>query len=335
MVESSIFEKVGDLLSIDIVKTGKQVLTLEADSLARLAESLDSSFDQAVGLIRKSRGKVVVSGMGKAGLVGTKIAATFASLGTSSFFMHPAEASHGDLGMVSAADVLLLLSNSGSSTETTALLSPLGAIGVKIIAITSKPESALGEKAHVVLSLGKFEEACLMKLAPTTSTTLMLALGDALAVAAMQANTNFDEKRYAFLHPAGALGKKLLPVKEIMRRGDEVVICDKSTEVKAVLFAITSARSGLALIVGEDKRLVGVFTDGDLRRALEKNQAVLQTQVGEVMTRHPKTIHEKHFAMEAIKRLRHYKIGDLPVVDETNSPVGVISVKDLLVFGLV
>lgn len=321
-------------MNSDIVKIGKEVLSIESQSLSRLADRIDSSFAQGVNLIRESRGKVVVSGMGKAGLIGVKIAATFSSLGTPSFFMHPAEASHGDLGMVSRDDVLLFLSNSGSSSEITTLLPALGSIGVKIIAITSKPESLLGKKSDILLLLGEFEEACLMGLAPTTSTTLMLAMGDALAVAVMKARGGFDEKSYAFFHPAGALGKKLLPVKEIMRKGYEVVICSESTQVTNALFDITKARSGLALIVNDNGSLEGVFTDGDLRRALETDQNALKCQVSKVMTRHPKTIKKDKHVMEAIKLFGDYKIGDLPVVDNYNRPEGVISAKDLLLFGL-
>ena len=186
-----------------------------------------------------------------------------------------------------------------------------------------------------MLELGTFDEACLMGLAPTTSTTLMLALGDALAVAVMKNNPGFDERRYAFFHPGGSLGKKLLKVEQVMRQGEEVAICDQQTEIKSVLFAITHARSGLALIVDRKKKLVGVFTDGDLRRALEKTKEVLKQKVGEVMTIHPKTIGAEEFAIKAVKVLGENKIGDLPVVDDSNRPLGVVSAKDLLSLGLI
>ncbi len=321
----------------EIIETGKQVIHLEAKALFALEELIDSSFTQAVTLIQslEGKGKLIISGMGKAGLIGAKIAATFSSLGTASFFMHPAEASHGDLGMVSETDVLLLLSNSGASEEVIHLIPSFKKLGVSIIAITSKPKSILAKNADVTLNLGDFQEACLMKLAPTTSTTLMLALGDALAVATMKIKKGFDEKAYAFFHPGGLLGKKLLKVEEVMRKGDDVVKCSETTEVKSVLFAMTKTRSGMALILAKDGSLEGVFTDGDLRRALEKNENILKQEVRIWMTANPQSIEAGHFVTKAVKILGDEQIGDLPVVNHQNKPLGIISAKDLLSLGLI
>ena len=302
-----------------------------------LEKLIDYSFVQAVKLIQslKGKGKLVISGMGKAGHIATKIAATFSSLGTSSFFIHPAEASHGDLGMVGAFDVIMLLSNSGASEEVNYLIPSFKKMGIKIIAITSEPKSVLGKNADVTLNLGHFQEACLLKLAPTTSTTLMLALGDALAVATMKTNDEFDERAYAFFHPRGALGKKLLKVEEVMRKGDDMVLCSKDTNLKSVLLAMTESRSGLSLVLSSDGRLAGVFTDGDLRRALEKNENILDQEVKMLMTVNPQSIQLGHLVTQAIKILGDKQIGDLPVVDKENKPVGIISAKDLLSMGLI
>ena len=318
----------------ELLETGKKVLSLEASAVRTLAEMLDENFLKAVDFIVKCRGKVVVSGMGKAGLIGQKIASTFSSLGRSSFFMHPADASHGDLGMVKPEDVVILLSNSGESAEVTTILPALRVIGASLIAVTGNPDSVLARKSDIVLLIGKVEEACLMGLAPTTSTTAMLAMGDALAVSAMKRDGTFDEARYAFFHPSGALGKKLLTVDQVMRKKTESVIATEDRTVRDILFAITKMRAGLAALVDHKEILIGVFTDGDLRRALEGKEDILHRPVREVMTREPRAIDHKAYALQALKMMRDHRIGDLPVVDGSRRPVGVISMKDLVTIGL-
>ncbi len=319
-----------------ILKKGREVVELEAKVIHSLVERLDANFTQAVEKITACRGRVVLSGVGKAGTIARKIASTFSSLGTASFFMHPAEASHGDLGMVRRDDIVLFLSNSGESSEVNALIPSIKALGAFLIAITGQKESTLGREADLTLDIGMNPEACSLGLAPTSSTTAMLVMGDALAVTVMEQKPDFDEKHYAFFHPGGALGKKLLRVHEVMRKGEEVVILPETATVRDCLFAITKAasRAGAAVLVDGNGKLAGIFTDGDLRRGLEKDPDALVKPVKAVMTRSPRSTTENAFAMEALKILRDLKIGELPVLNDAGKPVGVLSVKDLISIGL-
>ncbi|MBN2145615.1 MAG: KpsF/GutQ family sugar-phosphate isomerase, partial [Candidatus Aureabacteria bacterium] len=258
---------------------------------------------------------------------------TLASTGTPSFFMHPAEAMHGDLGMLRKEDVVILLSYSGETEEITRLLPMLKVVGSKTIAITKNRSSTLGKNADIVLELGSLEEACPMGLAPTTSTTAMLALGDALAIVLLKIR-HFDEKQYAFFHPGGSLGKKLLTVKDLMRTDERCPILSEERPVKEVMLAVSSARAGSAIIVSSEGKLVGVFTDGDLRRHLNRSLVFIDGPVSEVMTRNPKYVEESVYALEAVGIMKEFMIGELPVVDQDKIPLGLLDLKDLVNIGL-
>ncbi len=286
-------------------------------------------------MIFSCKGKVVISGMGKPGLVGQKISATLASTGTPSLSLHPAEAIHGDLGRVTAEDIVIILSNSGETEEIVRLLPMVKRISARMIAMTGNPQSTLAKYSDVVLNVSVQEEACSLGLAPTASTTAMLAMGDALAVALVE-KRNFKEEDYAFFHPGGSLGKKLvLRVEEIMRSGKEHAVADHQTKIKEVLLLITQARAGAASIVNGNGKLVGIFTDGDLRRHLEKDPDLSKKKVADVMTPHPAVITKDRLAAEALRILKEKKIDEIPVVDEEGRPIGLVDVQDLLKAGLV
>ncbi|MBN8215938.1 MAG: KpsF/GutQ family sugar-phosphate isomerase [Spirochaetes bacterium] len=317
-----------------ILRRGRGVIALESKVLGDLSARLDARFTEAVGALVACRGKVVLCGMGKAGIIARKIASTLSSLGTPSFFMHPGEASHGDLGMVNSDDIVIMISNSGESDEVTALIPSVKAIGALLIAITGREKSILAREAKIHLFLGENPEACSLGLAPTSSTTAMLAMGDALAVCVMEQKPAFKEREYAFFHPGGALGKKLLKVGDLMRKGADAPVVGELTTVQEVLFAMTRARAGAAMVVDAGGRLTGFFADGDLRRHLERDASVLGQPVVSCMTRAPKTIPASAYAMEALKKMRDHRIGDLPVLDEAGKPVGMMALKDLASIGL-
>lgn len=319
-------------MSID---RAKEVLKIESEAIASLIDRIDADFDKAVKILCGCRSRVVITGMGKPGIIARKISATLASTGTPSLFLHPAEAIHGDLGMVTRDDVVVALSNSGETEEITKLLSTIKKIGTKLIALTGNLNSTLAKNSDVVLNVGVDKEACPLGLAPTASTTAMLAMGDALAIA-ISDKKGFRHEDYAFYHPGGALGKRLLlKVEDIMRTGRENPVVRKDMLVKEVLFAITKARAGSCSIVDQDGTFVGIFTDGDLRRHLEADSNLSSKRIDEVMTKSPKTIGKDQLAAEAFKILKEYKIDELPVVDECNRPIGLIDVQDLLKAGLV
>lgn len=311
----------------------QQVIDTEIEGLRLLKSQINNGFDRAIEILSKTSHHVVISGMGKAGLVGQKISATFASTGTPSFFMHPAEAIHGDFGMLRPDDVVVLLSFGGETEEITRLLPMLKTMGNHIIAITKSRNSSLGRAADVVLELGDAKEACPIGMAPTTSTTLMLVLGDCLAVALMKLK-NFDEKQFAFFHPGGSLGKKMLKVRDIMRQQDKCPVLSDQTSIKEVIFEITRAGAGAAILVNEQGVLSGIFTDGDFRRVLSKKQLDFDHKVITVMTQNPKSILSDQFALEAVGLLKKFMIGELPVVDSQNVPQGLVNLKDLINIGL-
>lgn len=312
----------------------REVLNLEAQAVASLVERLDDRFLDAVRLIIRCKGRVVVTGMGKPGLIGQKISATLASTGTPSYSLHPAEALHGDLGRVVKQDVLLMISNSGETDELVRLIPLVKKIGAKVIAITGKRDSTLGKHADVLLDIGPIPEACPLGLAPTTSTTAMLALGDALALAVLK-ERGFTAEDFAGFHPGGSLGRKLLRVDEIMRKGAANPIMPQERTVKEALFAITEARAGAISCVDEEGRLVGIFTDGDLRRHLALEPNVEAATLRNVMTKSPITIGPDRLAAEAAQILRERRIDELPVVDARGRPVGMVDIQDLLAVGLV
>jgi arabinose-5-phosphate isomerase len=313
----------------------RRVLAIERDALSGLLRRIDKGFDRVAEVLFRTKGKVIVSGMGKPGFIAQKISATLSSTGTPSLYLHPAEALHGDLGRVTSEDAILALSNSGETEEIIKLLPVIKKIGATLVAMVGNKESTLARNADFVLDVSVRREACPLGLAPTASTTAMLAMGDALAVALLEMK-GFKEKDFAFFHPGGILGKRLvLQVQDIMRTGRANPVAPQSMKIKQVLIEITKARAGSASIVDHSGRLVGIFTDGDLRRHIEMDPAILERPVSAVMTRKPKVIARDRLAAEALQVLRSKKLDELPVVDHRNRPVGLLDVQDLLKAGLV
>jgi arabinose-5-phosphate isomerase len=318
-----------------ITRQARDVLRIEAEAIFNLIGRIDKSFQKAVEIIFACKGKVVVTGMGKAGIVGQKISATLSSLGTPSLWLHSAEAIHGDLGRITRDDVVLALSNSGRTEEIAKLLPFVKKIGARLIAFTGNLKSPLAVNADCCLDVSVKREACPLGLAPTASTTAMLAMGDALAIALLN-KKKFKAEDFAFFHPGGVLGKRLLlKIKDIMRTGHANPVAGENTLIKDVLIAITQARAGSASIVDKRGRLVGIFTDGDLRRHLKQDANLTLRKVKEVMTKAPVTITPDRLAAEAYHILEERKIDEIPVVDSKNRPVGLVDVQDILKAGLV
>lgn len=309
-----------------------EVLRLEARTIAQLEHRLDARFCEAVDLLLACRGMVVVTGVGKAGLVGQKLSATLASTGTPSIFVHPTEALHGDLGRIRAQDVVLAISNSGESAEIGALLGPLRRLGAKIVALTGVGDSQLARLADCVLDIGRVEEACPMKLAPTASTSALLAMGDALAMVVLQ-ERSFSREDYALFHPGGMLGRKLMRVKEVMRKGEQLPIVAAGTTLREVVRVMnnTPGRPGVALVVDASRSLAGIFTHGDLAR-LHEREAMVDTQVAidALMGRNPKTIGPEQLVEEAQRLLHDFRIDQIAVIDDARRPIGLLDVQDLL-----
>ena len=313
----------------------KQVIQIEIQALKDLAQRLDSHFLKAIALILKCKGRVIVSGMGKTGIIGRKIAATLSSTGTPSMWMHSAEALHGDLGQVTKNDVLILISNSGETEETKRLLPFIKKINAKIIAITGNVKSTLGKYSDVALDVSVRHEGCPLGLAPMASTTATLVLGDALA-ACLLLRRGFKREDYALFHPAGTLGRKLLlRVTDLMRTGSHFARVKETTTVKDVLLAITKKRCGSACVVNKKGNFIGIFTDGDLRRHIESDPRLLTRRVGEVMTKNPIVVHAQQLAAEALTILEKNKIDELAVLDGRNKLMGLLDVQDILRAGLV
>jgi len=313
---------------------GREILKIEAGAVLALAERLGPEFDAAVDAVIAGKGHLVVTGMGKAGLVAQKISATFASTGTPSIFLHPAEAYHGDLGRVLAADVVLAISNSGETEEVVRLLPSIKQIGARVVAITASKSSTLGRTADIVIELGRIEEACPLKLAPSATTTAILALGDALALCVLEAR-GFDKEQFAQFHPGGDLGRKLLKVSEVMRTGERHPVVREETLLTEAIATITKARAGAVTVVDASGKLSGIFTDGDLRRTMSRDPGLITSRIIQVMTRKPKAIGPERLASEALKILHEKKIDELPVVNEQGEPVGMVDVQDLLDVGIV
>ena len=315
------------------IKFAKEVLELEARAVRNLIDTIDDSFQTAVDLVFGCCGRVVVTGIGKAGIVGQKISATLASTGTPSYWLHPAEARHGDIGRVVKEDVVLALSNSGQ-TEVVLLLPHVKKIGAKVLAITGDTKSTLALHSDVVLDIGKIEEPCHLGLAPSASSTAMLALGDALALTVFK-KRDLGKEDFAAYHPGGDLGKKLMTVDMVMRAGDGNPVISQSSPVSEALKTMTDTRGGpgAVSVVDSDGRLCGFFTDGDLRRHLQKGQAFLNSQIKEVMTKGPRTVKTGSLAAEVYSILRENKIDQIPVVDDKGVPVGIVDVQDLLDVG--
>jgi arabinose-5-phosphate isomerase len=305
------------------------VLDIEADAVRALRDQLDDGFVEAIDFILGCRGRVVVSGIGKSGHIARKLAATFASTGTPAFFVHPAEASHGDLGMITADDVFIALSNSGESEELLAILPLIKRLGAKLIAMTGNPASGLAKIADVHLNAGVSKEACPMNLAPTASTTAALALGDALAVAVLE-ERGFGPDDFARSHPGGSLGRRLLTyVHDVMRTGDQLPKVTPNETVRDALFQLTAKRMGMTAIVDEEERVKGIFTDGDLRRVLERSGDFRELSIGAVMTPNPRTIGPDRLAVEAVELMERYRINQMLVVDEAGKLIGALNMHDL------
>ena len=321
--------------AINFQKSALETLRIEQQALEVLATQINESFDRACEILLQCKGRVVVTGMGKSGHIGRKMAATFASTGTPSFFMHPGEAGHGDLGMLVRGDVLIAISNSGKSDEIMMLMPLIKHLGVPLITISRDDKGPMPQNADVALTLGEADEACPLGLAPTSSTTATLVLGDALAVALLEAR-GFTADDFARSHPAGALGKRLLlHVKHLMHTGVELPKVKPDTPMNKVLYEISDKRLGLTTVVDENDILLGIFTDGDLRRMIDQQQGFdVNLPVAEVMTKNPLTISQEARAVEALEKMHEKKINQFVVVDHTNKVIGVISMHDLIQAGV-
>lgn len=315
----------------DFQSSALATLRIEQQAIDVLATQIDDRFNRACEILLQCKGRVVITGMGKSGHIGRKMAATFASTGTPSFFMHPGEAGHGDLGMLVRGDVLIAISNSGKSDEIMMLMPLIKHLGVPLITISRDDKGPMPQNADIALTLGESDEACPLGLAPTSSTTATLVLGDALAVALLEAR-GFTADDFARSHPAGALGKRLLlHVKHLMHTGDELPKVSPNTPMNQVLYEISNKRLGLTTIVDEQDHLLGIFTDGDLRRLIDKQQGFdVNLPVSEVMTKKPSTISQEARAVEALQQLNQKKISQFVVVDDQNKVIGVISMHDLI-----
>ncbi len=330
-------EVIDEMNKFNVIEEAKRVLRIEAQSILDLIERIDENFSKAIDLLYGCKGRVVLMGMGKSGLVGRKIASTFASTGTPSFFIHPAEGLNGDFGMLAREDLVMAISNSGETRELLEVLPLIKRYGNRLIALTGNLKSTLARAADVCLNIHVKTEACPLGLAPTASTTATLALGDALAVTLM-VKKGFKEEDFALLHPGGTLGKRLLlTVKDLMHVGDAFPKVSEKTLMKDVIFEITSKRLGVTAVLNEEGHLVGVITDGDLRRALEKFNDLLNRTASEVMTRNPKWIEKDALAAKAIQRMEEFSITSLFVFNQPGEkvPVGVIHLHDLLKAGVV
>lgn len=318
------------------IAEAKRVIQVEADALQAMAGRIDESFERAVELVLSSKGRVVVCGMGKSGLVGQKIASTMASTGTPALFLHPAEGIHGDLGMIMIGDVVIAISNSGETEEMLRILPAIKRIGAHVIAMTGSAASTLARSSDVFLDVSVKEEACPLGLAPTASTTAALAMGDALAVALL-VQRGFRAEDFAIFHPGGALGKKLLlRVEDLMHTGEAVPLVSEQTLMKEALFVITAKGLGVTGVVGDNGGLCGVITDGDLRRALEKGYDILGQRAAELMKLNPRRIKRHELAAAALQIMEHYSITSLFVFDDDSSPVpcGIVHLHDILRSGI-
>ena len=317
------------------IESALRTIAIERQAVEQLEQRIDDSFSSAVNLLASVEGRVIVSGMGKSGHIGNKIAATLASTGTPAQFVHPAEACHGDMGMITRSDAALLMSNSGTTSEITALLPLLKRLGIPIIAMTGNETSTLATAADVHLNISVSEEACPLDLAPTASTTANLVMGDALAIALLE-QRGFTAEDFAFTHPGGALGRRLLTrVSDVLVTGDDVPRVKTDTSLADALMEISAKGLGMSTVIDENGHLLGIFTDGDLRRALEQNRDLNATQVGNVMSSDAKTIDANALAAEAVTRMENDSISALIVVDEHSKVIGVAQLLALLKAGIV
>jgi arabinose-5-phosphate isomerase len=320
--------------SSDLIQTAQRTIRLEIEAVEGLLAHIDADFVRACEMILAGTGRVVVVGMGKSGHIGNKIAATLASTGTTAFFVHPAEASHGDMGMITRDDIILAISNSGSTAEIVTLLPLIKRLGIKMISLTGNPDSPLAKAAEINLNVYVTQEACPLNLAPTSSTTAALVMGDALAVALLEAR-GFTAEDFAFSHPGGALGRRLLlKVEHVMHTGEDLPKVQRGTLLRDALMEMTHKGLGMTAVVEADGRLAGIFTDGDLRRTLDRSIDIRKATIDEVMTLHGKTARPEMLAAEALKIMEDHKIGALIVVDNNDHPIGAFNLQDLLRAGV-
>lgn len=320
--------------SKNIIEKGREVIRIEAEAIAGLVDSIDENFAKAVDTIYESTGRVVLTGMGKSGLIARKIVATLNSTGTAAIYLHPTDALHGDLGMVRKEDVVILISKSGATEEISNLLPMLKRLTVKMIGMIGIQNSELAKECDIVLNVSVKEEACPHDLAPTSSTTATLAMGDALSVALLE-KRNFTAEDFAFLHPGGSLGKRLsLKIKEIMFKGDRVPVVDQEASIKDVILEMTTKRLGTTSVVDKNGILKGIITDGDLRRLLEKTLEIKNLTAKDVMTQNPKVMNQDYLASFALQQMENHKITTLIITDDNQKPIGIIHLHDLINLGL-
>lgn len=320
---------------VDILALAKQVLEIEMDGLKEVIANINHNFVEAINLLLNCQGKVIVTGLGKSGHIGNKIAATFASTGTPAFFVHSAELHHGDFGVIDERDLVLAISASGETNEVKLALEPLKRLGLKIIALTGSLNSTLAKYADVTLNVGVGKEACPFNIAPTASTTATLAMGDALAIVLMQ-HKGFGIKDFAKSHPGGSIGKQLLTIDSIMRSGKAIPKVSLEATYQNILDEIENKKLGFTAVCNAKEQLIGVITDGDLRRAIIKWQKnIFDKKAAEIMTADPKTIRANTLAVEALRTMEKYTIADLIITNENNNPVGIIDLKDLLKAGII
>jgi arabinose-5-phosphate isomerase len=322
------------MTTVPYLQSARRTIGIEQEAIAQLINRLDQRFERACEILLACRGRVVVTGMGKSGHIATKIAATLASTGTPALFVHPAEAGHGDMGMIVAGDVVVALSNSGTAGEIVMLLPLLKRLGIPLISLTGNAESVMAKTADVNLDVSVEQEACPLGLAPTSSTTAALVMGDALAIALLEAR-GFTAEDFAFSHPGGALGRKLLlKVDDVMRSGDAIPQVTPDTALSQALLVMSAKGLGMTTVLATDGTLAGIFTDGDLRRAIDHGSDIRATRIGDIMTRHSKTVGADMLAAEAMRIMDQNRISTLVVVDTAQRPVGVVDLKDLLRAGL-
>jgi arabinose-5-phosphate isomerase len=318
-----------------IREKAKEVIRKEAEAVAGLEKKIDENFVRAVELILNSKGRVIVTGIGKSGIIGKKIAATLTSTGTAAFFLHPTEGIHGDLGMVQKNDVVIAISKSGGTDELYQLIPLFKRLGVPIITLTGNPSSAVAEKSDVVIDVSVAHEACGNDLVPTSSTTAALVMGDALAIALLD-ERHFSSEDFALLHPGGHLGRKLLlKVSDIMHTGDDIPKVSEDTDMKQVILEMTSKRMGTTSVVNNKGELLGIFTDGDLRRLVERTDEIFSLKANQVMTKNPKTIDGDELAAKALNLMELYSITSLIITNEKKQPVGIVHLHDILKAGVV
>lgn len=318
----------------DVLQRARKVFDIEIRTLENLRDKLDENFVKAVDIIRNCKGKVITTGIGKSGHIAQKVASTLSSTGTPAHYLHPAEALHGDLGVIEAGDVVIAFSNSGESWEVISLVPYIKFLGVPLIAITNNPKSTLAKHSDVHINLYVEKEACPLDLAPTSSSTASLVLGDAIAMVLLELK-GFTEKDFALRHPAGSLGRKLKTVGELCHTGDEVPIVKEDTPMREAIIEMTSKGFGATAVVDMEGKLVGIITDGDLRRFVNRGGKFDNSYAKDVMTRNPKTARMEELAAEALRRMEDYKITVLLVVDEEKKPIGIIHMHDILKVGIV